>query len=339
MSFSIFNEAFYRSTNPDVNAAVQAGVFPSGLAHFQAAGLREGRTSVSPFFNETDYRRRYPDVNAVVQSGGLVSGLQHFIASGETEGRPINDYFLESSYRSRNADVDAAVRSGVLPSGFAHYLQNGRLEGRSAGSFNEFYYTRDGERGNPDVYTFIQQDRLFNGFEHYEKAGKFEGRIGRFSGTSGNDRVVATGANTEISGLDSQIVSCGQGGTPTGGQCTDWANLGVAQIDTLVGGEGADTIVAAQFSRGKFFGGPTTFYDRFGNNDYLKIENFDPNRDRLLLGAATADFTAVPFDDRIEIFRLPQSTGISSFTPTTNDLVAVIANPSGQAINLSQIVV
>lgn len=43
-----FNEAFYRNQNADVRAAVAAGRFESGLAHYLAHGRAEGRASFAP---------------------------------------------------------------------------------------------------------------------------------------------------------------------------------------------------------------------------------------------------------------------------------------------------
>lgn len=86
-SFAIFDENFYRSSYPDVAAAIAAGVFGSGLEHFQTTGLQEGRVLVSPNYNEGTYLQRYPDVAAVVAAGGFSSGLSHYIQMGEAEGR------------------------------------------------------------------------------------------------------------------------------------------------------------------------------------------------------------------------------------------------------------
>lgn len=46
----LFNEAFYLAQNPDVKAAVQAGVYKTGFQHWQAYGATEGRVA-SPFFD------------------------------------------------------------------------------------------------------------------------------------------------------------------------------------------------------------------------------------------------------------------------------------------------
>lgn len=86
-SFAIFDETFYLVSYLDVAAAVNTGVFSSGLQHFRLSGLAEGRVLVSPNYNEATYLQRYPDVAAAVVAGSFISGLSHFIELGYAEGR------------------------------------------------------------------------------------------------------------------------------------------------------------------------------------------------------------------------------------------------------------
>ncbi|MEM9772896.1 MAG: phosphoesterase, partial [Cyanobacteria bacterium P01_D01_bin.73] len=102
----LFDEAFYLESYPDIAAVVQAGLIPSGLAHFLGAGIQEGRTLISRFYRDSDGEQRYltanPDVAAVVGPGGLASGLQHFLGIGEIEGRSLfPGGFDEDWYRRR----------------------------------------------------------------------------------------------------------------------------------------------------------------------------------------------------------------------------------------------
>lgn len=92
-SFAIFNENFYLASYPDVGAAVNAGIFSSGLQHFQLSGLAEKRLLVSPNYSEAIYLQRYPDIAAEVAAGRLSSGLSHFIQYGYAEGRSGNPAF------------------------------------------------------------------------------------------------------------------------------------------------------------------------------------------------------------------------------------------------------
>ena len=68
---SLFDEAWYVSSNPDV---VEAGV--PGLAHYLESGWREGR-SPHPLFDEAWYRNEYGVLNS--------SGLLHYLRSGRAK--------------------------------------------------------------------------------------------------------------------------------------------------------------------------------------------------------------------------------------------------------------
>lgn len=127
MSFAIFDENYYLVHNPDVQAAVDAGVFSSGLQHFQLTGLNEGRVLVSPHYDEQFYLRAHPDVAFAVTSGAFQSGLQHYIRFGEAEGRSAGAFY-ETAYLNLNPDVAALVGAGIYTSGLQHYIQVGQFE-------------------------------------------------------------------------------------------------------------------------------------------------------------------------------------------------------------------
>lgn len=169
MSFAIFNEQVYLQNYPDVKAAVDAGVFPSGLNHFQQFGLAEGRTSVSSQYDESAYLAANPDVAAAVQNGILNTGLEHYIFLGEAEGRSL----------------------GTAPS-----------ENAGAG-FNEQAYLIT----NPDVANAVSAGVFSSGLEHYQAFGQFEGRLGLFTGTPGSDRITGFGQETSISGVGVEVIS------------------------------------------------------------------------------------------------------------------------------------
>lgn len=57
-----FNEAFYLENNPDVAAAIEAGVIPSAQFHFDNFGWQEGRNP-NPFFDVSHYLSENPDVD------------------------------------------------------------------------------------------------------------------------------------------------------------------------------------------------------------------------------------------------------------------------------------
>lgn len=152
MNFTIFDEDFYLEFNPDVAAAVAAGDFSSGLAHFQRYGLQEGRTLVSPSFNEQTYLENNPDVAATVTAGDFSSGLAHYIQFGAAEGRSIRP-FNEEAYLTLNPDVAAAVTAGDFNSGLAHYELFGQSELRPV--------VFSGTEGNDVVTGFGRADLIF----------------------------------------------------------------------------------------------------------------------------------------------------------------------------------
>jgi hypothetical protein len=76
-----FDEAFYLGRNPDVAAAVTAGLFSSGQDHFKLYGWREDRDP-SPYFDLSSYISAHPDV-----ANAGVDPWAHYQAYGLAEGR------------------------------------------------------------------------------------------------------------------------------------------------------------------------------------------------------------------------------------------------------------
>jgi hypothetical protein len=175
MSFDIFDEKYYLALNPDVANAVAAGVFSSGLQHFQQFGINEGRVTVSPLYNESLYLQANPDVANAVQSRSLSSGLQHYILYGEAENRfGLFGLYNEQAYLQRYPDVANAVQTGVFSSGLQHLVQFGLKEGRFDASFNEQYYLQK----YPDVANAVQSGVFSSGLQHFLQFGLNEGRSG-----------------------------------------------------------------------------------------------------------------------------------------------------------------
>ena len=90
---SPFNEQAYLAANPDVAAAVQQGIYPNAMAHYEQYGRFEGRNpsggapNPSQQFNEQAYLAANPDVAEAVQQGVYRTALDHFIQYGSSEGR------------------------------------------------------------------------------------------------------------------------------------------------------------------------------------------------------------------------------------------------------------
>lgn len=132
-TFEEIQNAIYELENPDVKAAVEQNLFPSGLAHYASSGATENRTIY--VFNEGVYLLNNPDVAAAVSAGLFSSGLEHFLASGFAEGRgTVGDVFIlfrEQTYLANNPDVAETI--GVsFNSGLDHFVQFGIAEGRIA---------------------------------------------------------------------------------------------------------------------------------------------------------------------------------------------------------------
>lgn len=297
MSFAIFNETFYLNSYADVKAAVQAGVFSSGLQHFQNDGLAEGRTLISPAFDEKTYLERYPDVAAAVQAGILKSGLQHFIIFGEAEGRsgiPIGgpepaQFFNETAYITNNLDVAAAVRLGVFKSGL----------------------------------------------EHYQQVGQFEGRTGYFTASESSDVVTSFGAKTQIYGV-SVVNVVGDIGSQTydvrlstkGNNEIDTL-VGAAGQDQFVIGVGRITSSTTTANYQSFYLNSKDV----GTDDYALIRNFEKGKDTIVLGGTPNQYTLVPngFGGNYLIY-----TASNSNLGKANDLVAVVeGNPNLALLNPS----
>lgn len=167
---SLFNEAGYLAANPDVAAAVRAGLFVSGQSHYDAYGRIEGRpgTTGLSLFNEGFYLARYPDIAAAVRNGALESGYAHFLKYGQAEGRTPSLYFDTAYYLEKNPDVAVAVRAGAVQP-LDHYLTYGLNEGRQA---SPYFNAQEYLRLNPDVAA-----AGVNAVKHFLTYGYAEGRL------------------------------------------------------------------------------------------------------------------------------------------------------------------
>lgn len=342
MSFAIFDEKYYLRKNPDVAAAVQSGIFESGLQHFQLFGLQEKRTSVSPFWSEFGYfgSNFLPnnfDVLESLRKGDFPSALAHFIQFGEAEGRVVSDSFYnEQFYLQRHPDVANAVAAGIFTSGFSHFIQFGRNEGRVGSAFNEKAYLAF----NPDVAEAVNAGIFLSGLEHYTEWGRNEFRRAFLSGSSGNDYVSAfdTGYSM-ITGVGIDVIT---------GQTPDIVptSLGVGEVDTLIGSN--------SFSGDQFILGlgrsaantvPQKFYVGQGNADYALISNFDIVSDMIIPGLDVIQLAGKPEDyviqsdpnsSKTNIYAIinGSSQGSAGGNPPQLDLVAIVQVPSLQVVNV-----
>ena len=164
---SAFDEQAYLLFNPDVAAAVKAGVYETGHDHWVKFGYAEkGRLEIN-LVDEAFYLRENPDVAAAVQAGNFASGRQHWEMYGRTEGRA-PDIFFDAHYYLTKYD-DLAHNLGTdAKAALTHWLNFGIHEGRSASPyFNVAAYIA----ANPDLAN-IQS----SGLEHFMVFGYGEGR-------------------------------------------------------------------------------------------------------------------------------------------------------------------
>ena len=125
----IFDETFYRNGNGDVNAAIEAGQFASGLEHFTQNGQFEGRDPIA-FFDTAAYLLGNADVFTAVANGDI-SPAQHYVNIGSLENRAPSGFFNPVSYLNTNPDVAGAIASGSISSAAFHFFRTGIAEGRA----------------------------------------------------------------------------------------------------------------------------------------------------------------------------------------------------------------
>ncbi len=134
-----FNEEYYLANNPDVAAAIDAGLFQSAEEHYSLFGWSEGRDP-NENFDTSFYLSENPDVAAAG-----VNPLDHFWAYGAAEGRIPNqtidtllgqpdigggdEAFDFATYLAANPDVQAAVDAGSFTA-YQHWVLYGQFENR-----------------------------------------------------------------------------------------------------------------------------------------------------------------------------------------------------------------
>ena len=71
-----------------MQAAVTAGTFANGAAHYLSNGIAENRDPC-PLYNESYYLAMNPDIQTVVTAGTYRAGLEHLMLFGQAEGRDL----------------------------------------------------------------------------------------------------------------------------------------------------------------------------------------------------------------------------------------------------------
>jgi len=87
------DEEWYRTTYPDVDAAIKQRAYKSAKHHFVENGYFEGRRPGKVVVDQDWYKQAYPDIAEGVQFGEINSCQEHFDQHGEAEGRlPQEEY-------------------------------------------------------------------------------------------------------------------------------------------------------------------------------------------------------------------------------------------------------
>jgi hypothetical protein len=79
-----FQEPFYRASNPDIAAAIEAGGLPSGKYHYDACGFAEGRGAFP--FDRGKYCREHPVAALEIAQGEFWDPEHHWLEVGRARG-------------------------------------------------------------------------------------------------------------------------------------------------------------------------------------------------------------------------------------------------------------
>jgi hypothetical protein len=86
------DEKWYRTTYPDVDAAIKKGAYKSAKHHFVEDGYFDGRRPGKVLVDENWYKSAYPDIAEGIEFGEIASCEAHFEQHGEAEGRLPREY-------------------------------------------------------------------------------------------------------------------------------------------------------------------------------------------------------------------------------------------------------
>jgi len=120
-----FDQGWYLSTYPDIEAAVKQGLFPSGWAHFRTVGYLEGRFGHQPVVDADWYVSTYPDIAQAMLEGKVTSALDHFIKFGYQEGRLPHDPDLHPKWYAPRYAPSVDSGTGGKEEMVKHFLKRG----------------------------------------------------------------------------------------------------------------------------------------------------------------------------------------------------------------------
>ncbi|MGV2974179.1 hypothetical protein AB1P65_01920 [Roseibium alexandrii] len=242
-----FNEEYYLANNPDVAAAIDAGLFQSAEEHFNLFGWSEGRDP-NENFDTSFYLSENPDVAAAG-----VNPLDHFWVYGAAEGRIPNqtidtllgqpdigggdDAFDSATYLAANPDVQAAVDAGSFTA-YQHWVLYGQFENRDGAQTlsgtdlsSVVLDTPLGSDGDPD-------DGDTGGSTGGGGAG------GGGSSTTGNTIILEAGASEVLVGG----VPVNATDSATDLNDTIYSTFDNADLSVIDAGDGEDTLIITGFN-------------------------------------------------------------------------------------------
>ncbi|MGV2830847.1 calcium-binding protein [Myxosarcina sp. GI1(2024)] len=170
--------------------------------------------------------------------------------------------------------------------------------------FNEAIYLAE----NPEVAESVTEGQYTSGYEEYIQVGQFQERNGViFNGTSGNDKIQASGQQSSVIGVNVETAEIG-GRLIT----TETESLGIGDIDILGGSPGQNTFYLGDNAPEN----PSDFYLGNGDNDYALIRNFDPSsEDAIYLAGNSEDYNLETIDGSVHISKNDDLIGIVEDIP------------------------
>jgi len=207
-----FAETWYRAAYKDAAAQIELGAFPSGFAHYLAAGWSD--RSPHWLFSDRYYLACHPDLTRTrLQEAGFINAYDHFLSAGDREfrspslffdpnmfaaARPGQDfsqtgpfatflreaattaattrlswYFDPEWYLNTYPQAAAQIAAGQYSCALEHYLFNPTPQKFDPSPhFSEDFYASV----HVDIIKAIDSKQFRNGYDHFIQFGVFECR-------------------------------------------------------------------------------------------------------------------------------------------------------------------
>ncbi len=206
-----FDESWYLFANRDVAVQIEAGIFPSGFAHYLANGFID--RSPHWLFSDRFYLAGNTDITrSRLEEAGFVNAYDHYLAAGDAEFRSGNLFFAPDLYDAARPDpakaagpfarfvrdgctagssvrlswyfdpewylqrypqVAEEIAAGRWSCALQHYLMNPEPRGFDPmACFSEEYYASV----HVDVMPAVERGQFRNAYDHFIQFGVFECR-------------------------------------------------------------------------------------------------------------------------------------------------------------------